>query len=365
MIRIEHLKKQYDNGTAPFSDICCEIRTGDVISVIGPSGTGKSTFLRCINMLDPPTEGRIFLDDEEITRPGYDLTALRRRVGMVFQSFHLFENMTAIENVMDPQRLLLRRSKKEAYDRGIELLKKVGMAEKALNYPSAMSGGQKQRVAIARALAMDPEVILFDEPTSALDPTMVGEVEAVIRSLAAEGRTMLIVTHEMRFAKEVSNRVFLMAEGGIYDDGTPQQIFDDPQKELTKRFIRRLKVLEFEITSGQFDFPDLISSLNLYGEKNCISRSAVSRAQLIVEELLMQTLLPQLGDHFNAKITFEYNADDQHLTVDLLYDGPERNPLEQSGDGLSARIISAYSDQVDYTFRSGETLTNAVHILLK
>ena len=237
MIELVHLEKKYEN-TTPLKDVSTVIRDGDVISVIGPSGTGKSTLLRCINMLERPTGGQILLDGVDITAPGYDLTKARRRMGMVFQSFNLFGHLTVIENLMMAPMDILGKSKREAYDTGVQLLKKVGLEGRELQYPDQLSGGQRQRVAIARTLAMDPDVILFDEPTSALDPNMVGEVQAVIRDLAGSGRTMMIVTHEMNFARAICNRVFYMDQGGIYEEGTPEQIFESPAKELTRRFIR-------------------------------------------------------------------------------------------------------------------------------
>ena len=209
MIRLEHVKKAFP-GVVPLVDVCAEIRDGDVISVIGPSGTGKSTLLRCINMLEIPTSGQIWLDDTEITAPGCDLSKVRQKMGMVFQSFHLFSHLSVVENLMLAPIDLLGLSRQAAYDRGLELLKMIGLGDKARNYPEELSGGQKQRVAIARTLAMEPEIILFDEPTSALDPTMVGEVQAVIRELSRSGKTMMIVTHEMEFARSICNRVFYM-----------------------------------------------------------------------------------------------------------------------------------------------------------
>jgi len=238
MIELKHLCKKYENAT-PFNDINAVINDGDVISVIGPSGTGKSTLLRCINKLETPTSGQIIVDGVDITALGCDISEIRRKVGMVFQSFNLFAHRTIIENVMNGPVDLLGLSRQEAYDKSMELLHMVGMDSRALDYPDMLSGGQKQRVAIARAVAMDPEFILFDEPTSALDPTMVGEVQEVIRDLANMGKSMMIVTHEMKFAREICNRVFYLDQGGIYEEGTPEQVFDHPQKELTRRFLQR------------------------------------------------------------------------------------------------------------------------------
>ena len=239
LIRIEHLRKEFPDVT-PLKDVNLEVRPGEVISIIGPSGTGKTTLLRCINRLEEPTSGKIIIDDEEVTAPKYDLTRIRRKVGMVFQSFNLFSNLNVAENIMTGPVRLLNKTKQKAYDEAMELLERVGLSEKALNYPDELSNGQKQRIAIMRALAMNPEVMLFDEPTSALDPTMVGEVLQVIKGLAGDGMTMLIVTHEMQFANDVSDRILYMDEGVIYEEGTPEQIFGSPQKDKTKSFISRL-----------------------------------------------------------------------------------------------------------------------------
>ena len=237
MIRIEHLRKEYPTAV-PLKDVNVEIHKGDVISVIGPSGTGKSTLIRCINLLDQPTSGKIFIDGEEITAKGSDVARIRRKMGMVFQHFNLFPHMTVIENIMAAPMDLLGKSKQEAYDKGIELLRKVGLADKALNYPDVMSGGQKQRVAIARTLAMEPEVILFDEPTSALDPEMVGEVLDLMKQLAQEGMTMVVVTHEMGFAREVADRVIFMCDGVIAEEGTPDEFFGNPKNPRLQQFLQ-------------------------------------------------------------------------------------------------------------------------------
>ena len=216
MISIKHLSKTFKNpdgsSITVLKDVNCDIQKGEVISIIGPSGTGKSTLLRAINMLEPPTSGEIWVDGENIMAKGYRLDKMRKKMGMVFQSFNLFDHMTVLENITYAPVRLLKLSEEKAREEAMELLKKVGLAQKADVFPDSLSGGQKQRVAIARALAMHPDVILFDEPTSALDPTMVGEVLSVMRQLAKDGMTMLIVTHEMRFARDVSTRIFFMNE---------------------------------------------------------------------------------------------------------------------------------------------------------
>ena len=208
--------------------------------MIGPSGSGKSTFLRCLNLLETPTKGDIVIDDMHLTEKDFDVDAMRKRVGMVFQHFNLFPHLTILENVtLAPIRHKMM-TEEQAKEKAMELLNRVGVGDKADNYPAQLSGGQKQRVAIARSLALSPEVMLFDEPTSALDPEMVGEVLEVMKQLAQEGMTMVVVTHEMGFAREVANRVFFMDGGGILEEGTPEQIFDHPQEERTKTFLSKV-----------------------------------------------------------------------------------------------------------------------------
>lgn len=236
MIEIKHLRKSYRSGSEVLKDINATIQDGEVISIIGGSGCGKSTFLRCINRLTRPSGGEVYIDGVRVR--GRNAHLINRRMGMVFQSFNLYPHMTVIENIMKGPVEILGRSRQEAYDRGMELLKSVNMAERALRFPDELSGGQKQRAAIARTLAMDPDIILFDEPTSALDPSMVVEVLNVIRALAKKGLTMLIVTHEMQFAREVSDRIFFLSDGIIYEEGTPEEIFDHPQKEKTQAFVK-------------------------------------------------------------------------------------------------------------------------------
>lgn len=239
MIDVKNLHK-YFGSLEVLKGIDCHIDKGECVCVIGPSGSGKSTFLRCLNLLETPTKGDIVIDDMHLTEKDFDVDAMRKRVGMVFQHFNLFPHLTILENVtLAPIRHKMM-TEEQAKEKAMELLNRVGVGDKADNYPAQLSGGQKQRVAIARSLALSPEVILFDEPTSALDPEMVGEVLEVMKQLAQEGMTMVVVTHEMGFAREVANRVFFMDGGGILEEGTPEQIFDHPQEERTKAFLSKV-----------------------------------------------------------------------------------------------------------------------------
>ena len=361
MIRIEHLKKEYPNVT-PLKDVNVEIHDGDVISIIGPSGTGKSTLLRCINQLEKPTSGKIWVDDLEITNPRCDINKVRQKMGMVFQSFNLFGHKTVIENIMLAPMDLLGMPKQQAYDTGMRLLRTVGLAEKALNYPDQLSGGQKQRIAIARTLAMDPDVILLDEPTSALDPTMVGEVQAVIRDLAKTGKTLMIVTHEMRFARAICNRVFYMDEGGVYEDGTPEQIFDHPRRENTRRFVRRLKVLELNIESRDYDFLGMASEIQTWCNKNQVAAKLAHRIDLTFEEAT-QLLVPAM-DHPRLRAVCEYSEASEGAEWTLRYPGPRRD-VTQAEDDLSLAVLKGMTEGMDYSWREGEELPNRLRLAVK
>lgn len=240
MIKVEHLKKSFGKKEV-LKDISANVEKGKVISIIGPSGSGKSTFLRCLNVLETPTSGKITFDGQDLTHISEkELDILREKMGMVFQSFNLFPNMNVVENVKLAPMKVKGVSEEEAEKQALELLDKVGLKDRAKQYPSSLSGGQQQRVAIARALAMDPEVMLFDEPTSALDPEMVGEVLKTMQDLADSGMTMVIVTHEMGFAREVSDEVWFMADGYLQEQGNPEQIFENPQSPRAKDFLSKV-----------------------------------------------------------------------------------------------------------------------------
>ncbi|MBW1975052.1 MAG: amino acid ABC transporter ATP-binding protein [Deltaproteobacteria bacterium] len=242
MIRVENVSKTFfvPHEVKALDDVSCSVKRGEVVVIIGPSGSGKSTLLRCLNRLEYADTGHIYIDGVDVLDPKTDINKLRAEVGMVFQSFNLFPHKTVLENITLAQLIVRKRAKKEAIEKAMFLLEKVGIPEKANVYPDQLSGGQQQRVAIARALAMDPKVMLFDEPTSALDPEMIGEVLDVMKALAQEGMTMVVVTHEMGFAREVADRVIFMDHGKIVEVGTPEHFFTNPEHERTKLFLSQI-----------------------------------------------------------------------------------------------------------------------------
>lgn len=239
VINVEQLRKNFGQVEV-LKGIDMEVSAGEVVAVIGPSGSGKSTFLRCLNLLETPTDGRIVFEGEVLNSKGADINKLRQKMGMVFQNFNLFPHKTVLENLTLTPMLVRGEGRQSAEQRALELLAKVGLKDRAGSYPSQLSGGQKQRVAIARALAMNPDVMLFDEPTSALDPEMVGDVLQVMKDLAREGMTMVVVTHEMGFAREVADRVVFMDKGIIQEQGTPEQVFSHPKNERTQNFLSKV-----------------------------------------------------------------------------------------------------------------------------
>lgn len=290
LIEVRHLRKEYPNAT-PLKDVNATVEEGEVISIIGPSGTGKSTFIRCLNRLETPTSGQILVDGQDMCDPATDLPAMRRKMGMVFQNYALFGHMLVVENLMMAPMDLLGLSKQEAYDRALDLLETVGLRDKALSWPHELSGGQRQRVAIARGLAMDPKILLFDEPTSALDPQMVSEVLSVINGLADRGLTMLVVTHEMRFARDASSRVFYMDRGELWEAGPPEQIFEHPLRQETHDFIFRVRSWEWDIHTLTPDFHAMEASLMAYCQRQFMGPHAANACQLLVEETVENQLL--------------------------------------------------------------------------
>lgn len=348
MITVQNLSKKYGDLVV-LKDISTQIKKGEVISIIGPSGTGKSTFLRCLNLLDHPSGGQIIVDGQDILDKKTDVAKVRQKMNMVFQSFNLFSHLSVMENLTLAPMKLLGKSKQEAENKSLELLRLVGLAEKANNYPDELSGGQKQRVAIARCLAMEPEVILFDEPTSALDPTMVSEVLSVIRKLAKDGMTMLIVTHEMSFARDVSNRVFFMDQGLIYEEGSPQEIFDAPKKDRTKTFINRIRNFNFKINSAEYDLYALNAEIETFCEKQFLPKKLRDNLLLIIEEILL--IYQPMLDNIALELILAYSEKNDTLELILESEGSAFNPLESDDlpDEIGLNIIKNFSSKIDYT----------------
>ena len=347
MLEIRHLKKAYESAT-PLTDINFTIGSGETVSIIGPSGTGKSTILRCINGLEAPTSGKILFNGIDITDPKTDMNEIRKHIGMIFQGFNLFPHLTVLQNVMIPQMDLLGRSKQEAYDKACELLKQVGLFDRAGNYPGDLSGGQKQRVAIARTLAMDNDIILLDEPTSALDPAMVGEVENVIHNLAQAGKTMIIVTHEMRLAQKVSSRILFVCDGVIYEDGTPEQIFEHPEKEKTRQFIFRVHTLPIHIDSPYFDFYDCMTEITRFADLHNLSYTASESIRSVFEELVVIHLLPKMTAQDTIDVTVSCSDMTDQITMTVMYTGATVKSEDDLSE-MSRAIISHRSTSVTFS----------------
>lgn len=356
MIKVEHLSKKFGD-LAVLKDVTTEIKKGEVISIIGPSGTGKSTFLRCLNLLEQPTGGKILIDEVDILNPKTNINLVRQKMGMVFQNFNLFDHLTVLDNLTIGPIKLLKKSKVEAEKRAMDLLQQVGLVSKYNAFPDELSGGQKQRVAIARCLSMDPEIILFDEPTSALDPTMVSEVLGVIKHLANNGMTMAIVTHEMKFARDVSTRILFMDEGIIYEEGTPEQIFDHPQREKTRTFIHQIRNFQYHIDNNQFDFYAMNGEILKFCEKNFFSSSKTKNIELVVEETLQLCLKSKNTDARNEIISKNGGLDliilhsekENHTEVVFSADQSLQSICDKTADddGLSMMIIEGLTDAVE------------------
>ena len=347
IIRISGMKKSYGSFDV-LRDINLDVHKGEVISIIGPSGTGKSTFLRCLNLLEQPTSGSILIDGEDILKPDANVPLLRRRMGMVFQSFNLFNGMSVLDNLCLAPMLLLGKSREDAEKRALELLQMVGMAERAEALPDQLSGGQKQRIAIARALAMDPEILLFDEPTSALDPTMVNEVLGVMTRLARQGMTMLVVTHEMRFARQVSSRVLFFADGVVYEDGTPDQLFDNPQRERTKQFIQQIHETTFIIESEYFDWFAMMSQMEQFCQQYNLSRQRTTNVLHVVDESL--AILSSGGKAIqpDTVLTLSYSEKDDSLQLSInSQQAIGSDAFNTDNDDLAVTILRNYCRDIN------------------
>ena len=327
MISIRHLSKSYVNPDGShldvLKDVSYEIRKAEVIGIIGSSGCGKSTLLRTINLMTQPTSGEILFEGENIAAKGYPINILRQRMGMVFQNFNLFEHLNVLGNVILAPMKLKGVGRAEAEREAMRILHKVGMDDKCTAMPADLSGGQKQRIAIARCLAMHPDIMLFDEPLSALDPSMVGEVQTVIRQLAHEGMTMLIATHKLKFAHDVCSRIIFMNKGQIHEEGTPTQIFDNPVRSATKAFVQQIYKLPFVVEGQDFDIVEMHSQMLQFCNKYNIADKIETMQQIIN---LMVLLV--LADYRPLTVRISYIELYERTTIDFMIEGLETSPLQ-------------------------------------
>ena len=354
IIEVKNLCKSF-NGVEVLKNVNLSVNEGEIISIIGGSGCGKSVFLRCIELLEIPDSGEIYIDGQEITSSNADVDIIRRSMGMVYQKFHLFQHLNVMENLTLAPTKLLQMPKSDAEEKAVEWLKKVGLIAKRYSYPTELSGGQQQRIAICRSLMMNPKIMLFDEPTSALDPTMVGEVLAVMRMLTKNQLTMIIVTHEMNFAREVANRVLFFAEHGIYEQGTPKEIFDNPQKPLTVAFINKLKFFHYEIEDKNFDLMQMQGGIWDFAERYGFDRKKSFNLQLCCEETIyeMMTGCYDDGDKVSIIIDIIYSESKNQTEIKISSSGKKYNLLEfedDSLDHLGVTIINRIAHDVEYSY---------------
>ena len=340
MIRLENVQKSFD-GLLIFTNVNLEIEKGDAVVIIGGSGCGKSTFLRCINRLTTPDHGRILIDGVDILDPKTKIDEVRKKMGMVYQQFNLFSHLNVLENVILAPMKVLGLSREEAIAEARGYLEKVGMLDHQYFMPGELSGGQKQRAAIARTLAMHPEVILFDEPTSALDPTMVDEVESVIRDLVRSGMTSIIVTHEMRFAKNIASKVVFLAEHGIYETGSAKDIFENPQKPLTRQFLYRSRMLE-RVIDGTSDVPSILSEYRTFLTNFDYNHRQQGLFNVIMDELIYPVLNSRESGCQKVQLRLICSETTTAHTVFVTFYGMKDDPLgEKYMDELNQKLLNA------------------------
>ena len=362
ILDVKGLSKAF--GDLPvLNNVDLSVEEGERIAIIGASGCGKSVFLRCLNLLEVPDEGHITIDGEEITAKGANIDLIRRKMGMVFQKFHLFSHYNVLDNLCLAPTQLLGMDRVTAEKKAMSLLSQVGLAAKAKVFPTVLSGGQQQRIAICRALMMEPKVLLLDEPTSALDPTMVGEVLAVIRMLAKQKLTMIIVTHEMKFAQEVADRILFFADQGIYEQGSPEEIFNSPQREKTISFIRKHTFFSYEISKrSEFDLMKLQGGIWSFAEKYGINDKHTYLLQLSSEELIYEFFHGSFadGEEVDLKLDVTYAQADDRIILEVVSGGAEYNPIlaeSQDDDGMEhigITLLKKRVSSISYAYEGGK-----------
>ncbi len=353
IIKVRGISKKFGNLQV-LKNVDLDVHRGEKIAIIGASGCGKSVFLRCCEMLCKPDSGSVYICGEDICAKGANIDRIRRKTGMVYQQYNLFEHMNIMDNLCLAPTRLLKMPRAEAELKAKALLAEVGLSGRENAMPENMSGGQQQRVAIARCLMMSPEVMFMDEPTSALDPTMVGEVMATIRALGKQGMTMLIVTHEMNFAREFADRILFFADGGIYEEGTPEQIFDYPKREKTIRFVQKLKYFTYHIDSKDYDFMAVIGGIMSFCERYNMNSKHAWRLQLCTEELL-NLLISKAGDIIDMDVSVEYSETEKYVTLNIEWRGAQYNPFSDNDleDNLGITIVNNVAADIRRSFSDG------------
>ena len=356
LIEVKGLHKSFGKLEV-LQNVNLSVEEGEKIAIIGGSGCGKSVFLRSLELLEVPDSGQIFIDGEEITAKRADVNRIRRKMGMVYQKFYLFSHMNVMDNLCLAPVKLAGMSRADAEDHAMDWLSKVGLTSKARSMPANLSGGQQQRIAICRSLMMKPKVLLFDEPTSALDPTMVGEVLAMIRMLTKHNMTMLIVTHEMNFAREVADRVLFFADKGIYEQGTPAEIFDAPKGEKTVAFIRKLKYFGYEVTDRNFDLLEMQGGIRNFAEKYGLGTRLAYRLELCSDELIHEMIAGCYAANEPVKIGLDisYSEADGSTVINLTSAGKEFNPFTVDDDDvhLGVAMLNNTAKNIAHSFVDG------------
>lgn len=362
MIQIEHLSKSFSNLDV-LRNVSLTVEKGERIVIIGGSGCGKSVFLRSIELLEKPDAGRIFICGQEITAKNANLNKIRQHMGMVYQGFHLFENMNILDNITLAPVRLKKIPKTAAEEKAVTLLRMVGLENRKYDMPAVLSGGQKQRAAIARCLAMEPDVLLFDEPTSALDPSMAGEVLATMRLLAGQNMTMIIVTHEMSFAREIGTRILYFDDCGIYEQGTPEEIFEHPQLPKTQVFIHKLKHFFEHISSRNFDLTHIHDGIEIFAQKYGLSAEKSYRIRLCSEELIMEMIENCFApnEKISVDISVEYSELEHTVQLQCSSGGRKYNPFDTSGTEthLGVLILNKTAEKTEYSYDNGQNVITA------